>query len=198
MVVDFSKKEQIQRYKLMSQTVIPRPIAWAVTKGLNGVINVAPFSYFTALSSNPPVLIVSVGHKKDKSPKDTLKNIRESGKCTICVPSLNQLEKMHLSSKELGSDESEAEIFDIDLDEVLKEYPPMIKDSPVAFFCDLYREIELDGSKTVPLLLEIKYQYLKEDIVKDKDNLYIEFSPIARVGKKYYMLGEELEAPVIK
>ncbi len=198
MIVDLSKKEQLERYKLMSQTIIPRPIAWVVSENEKGVVNVAPFSYFTALSSNPPTILISVGHKSDKTPKDTLRNIQESKKCVVCIASPKQLDKMHLSSKELGENESEAEVFNIPLKNVVDGFPPMVEGSPVAFFCEFYSEIELEGSKTIPLILEIKYQYLNDEIIKDKERMYIDFEPIARVGKKYFKLGEELEAPLIK
>jgi len=82
MLFDFAKLDKAKRYKLMSSSIIPRPIAWIVTKQ-NDIINIAPFSYFTALSSNPPTLLVSIGHKRtDNTPKDTLRNIRETKKCT--------------------------------------------------------------------------------------------------------------------
>ena len=57
-----------ETYKLMAQTIIPRPIAWVVTEDA-GVINVAPFSYFIGLSSDPASVLISVGHKADGTPK---------------------------------------------------------------------------------------------------------------------------------
>jgi len=59
-----------ENYKLMAQTILPRPIAWVVTEN-NGVVNIAPFSYFIGLSSEPASVLISVGHKADGTPKDS-------------------------------------------------------------------------------------------------------------------------------
>ncbi len=82
MLIKYTDNHAVETYKLMAQTIIPRPIAWIVTEN-DGVINVAPFSYFTGLSSNPPTMIFSVGHKSDGTPKDTLFNLRKNKKCTL-------------------------------------------------------------------------------------------------------------------
>ena len=71
-------------YHLMAKTVIPRPIAWIITKN-NGIINIAPFSFFAPLSAQPATVVVSIGTKKDGSLKDTMANIQETKKCTICM-----------------------------------------------------------------------------------------------------------------
>jgi len=195
MLFDIDKLTSPTIYKLMSQTIIPRPIAWIVTKSKES-LNIAPFSYFMALSSNPATCIVSIGHKKDGSPKDTLKNIREQKVCTICMVEPKDLEKMHFSSKDLEYNVSEAKEFNIETKEIFKEYPPMIKSAPVAFFCTFNQEINL-GGKTVPVILNIKNIYVNDLIIKDKEKLLIEYKPLARVGKNYALIGEELKAPII-
>lgn len=196
MLFDYSETDARKNYKLMAQTIIPRPIAWIVTESA-GIINVAPFSYFTGLSSNPPTMVVSIGHKSDGSPKDTLANIRKTGKCTVCMVAPEHLERMHFSSKEMAHGESEAERFDIPLKEAVEGFPPMVEGSPVAFFCELHQEIDLKGSKTIPLILEIKRQFVDDACITDRERLTIEFRPVARVGKSYVQLGEEIVPPDI-
>ncbi|MGB5866837.1 MAG: flavin reductase, partial [Arcobacteraceae bacterium] len=83
MIIDYKDVNDLNRYKIMSDTVVPRPIAWIVTED-DGVINAAPFSYFVPLSSNPPVVIVSIGQKEAGVPKDSLHNILKHKKATIC------------------------------------------------------------------------------------------------------------------
>ncbi len=195
MVFDFEDIEPTKRYKLMAGSIIPRPIAWIVTKNKEGKINIAPFSYFTALSSNPPTLIVSVGHKSDGSQKDTLKNIRESKKCTLCLVKEEDLEVMHFSSKELDNSISEADEFGIKTDTIDNDFPPKISSSPVAFLCELYQEIDLKESKTIPLILKIKKEYIEDRCVDD--SLRVEFAPVARLGGEYAFLSEHIDAPRI-
>ena len=74
----------------------------------------------------------------------------------------------------------------------------MVKEVPSAFFCTLNQEIDLKGSKTIPLVLEIKHQYIDEKCVsKKEEKMTISFAPVARIGKSYALLGEEINAPKI-
>lgn len=185
-----------EQYKLMAQTIIPRPIAWVVTED-EGVINIAPFSYFIGLSSQPASVLISVGHKANGNPKDTLANIRKHKKCTICMVDEDNLKKMHFSSKGLDKEVSEAELFDIKTDKIFNEYPPMIEDVPCAYFCDFNQEIDLGGGSTIPLVLGVKHIYVKDENITNKEKLTIEFNPVARIGKSYAFLGDEITAPDI-
>ncbi len=193
MIVDFKDLEPKYRYKIVSRTIAPRPIAWIVTQSGNSV-NLAPFSYFIPLSSQPPTLIVSIGHKKDGTPKDTLKNIRENKKCTICMVNEELLEKMHLSSKPLEYGKSEAEEFGIETKDMIKGYPPIVKGTPAAFFCTLFDEIDL-GGKTVPVILKIERYFVDDRYVKEGFDINLDL--IARVGAKYAKFCEFLEPPQI-
>ncbi len=198
MVIDYADKELTQRYQLMAQTIIPRPIAWIITQNEQGLLNVAPFSYFMGLSSEPATMIVSIGHKSDGSEKDTLRNIRQNGKCTICMVDEAHLETMHFSSKELHETESEATTFNIKTKEVVAGFPPMVEGVPSAFFCEFYQEITLKGSKTIPLVVEIKEQFIDEAILADKEKMILDYEPVARVGKSYALLGKKITPPPIK
>lgn len=195
----FDLKDDIEineKYKLMTQTIIPRPIAWIVTED-NGVINAAPFSFFIGLTYDPATVLVSVGHKSDGSPKDTLANIRKNKKCTICMVDENNLEMMHLSSKSLDKDVSEIDELNIKTNRIFEDFPPMISTTPVAYKCTLNQEIELAQNKTIPIVLNIEEIFVKDECIIDKENLTIKFKPVARVGKSYAFLGEEITPPTI-
>jgi flavin reductase (DIM6/NTAB) family NADH-FMN oxidoreductase RutF len=197
MLFDLHKDKTVnETYKLMAQTIIPRPIAWVVTED-EGVVNIAPFSYFIGLSSDPASVLISVGHKADGTPKDTLANIRKHQKCTICMVQENDLEKMHLSSKGLDKEISEAEIFNIETVSLRDGYPPMIKGVPSAYFCELNQEIDLGGGSTIPLVLNVNEIFIDDEVITDKERLTIAFKPVARIGKSYAFLGEEIDAPAI-
>ncbi|RLA57569.1 MAG: flavin reductase [Epsilonproteobacteria bacterium] len=197
MIFDLAKDKEVnETYKLMAQTIIPRPIAWVVTED-EGIINIAPFSYFIGLSSAPASVLISVGHKADGTPKDTLANIRKNQKCTICMVEEKDLEKMHFSSKDLDKEVSEAEVFSIETETLVEGYPPMIKGVPTAYFCELNQEIDLGGGSTIPLVLNVKQIFVGEEVITDKERLTISFDPVARIGKSYAFLGDEIEAPVI-
>jgi len=193
MLINFDEKTDT--YRLMRQAVIPRPIAWIVTEGQ--VVNIAPFSYFMALTSAPATMIVSIGNKRNGTPKDTLKNIRNTKKCTICIPQDNQLETMHFTSKELDEEMSEAEVFDIALEKKFQNYPSMIQGAPIAFFCEWYQELDIRGSEHTPVIVEIKHMYIQDACITDKEKMHFSFPAIARIGGDYAKLGATIKAPVI-
>jgi len=196
MIFNLIKDKAInETYKLMAQTIIPRPIAWVVTQD-NDVVNIAPFSYFIGLSSEPATVLISVGHKDETTPKDTLSNIRKNKKCVICMVDEHNLEKMHFSSKALKNGESEATLFGIETKIIFDDFPPMIADIPCGYFCTLNQEIDL-GGKTIPLILNVEQIYVKDENIIDKEKLTISFDPIARIGKSYARLGQEITPPVI-
>jgi len=196
MIFDLENSKVNDKYKLMAQTIIPRPIAWVVTED-EGVVNIAPFSYFIGLSSDPATVLISVGHKADGTPKDTLANIRKSKKCTICMVDEKNLQKMHFSSKELDKDVSESELFDIETETIFENYPQMIKDIPCAYFCEFNQEIDLGGGSTIPIVLNVKHIYVNNEVITDNERVTIEFNPVARIGKSYAFLGDEITPPTI-
>jgi len=195
MLIDFQEKTPSERYHLMANSVIPRPIAWILTEG--EVLNIAPFSYFTPLSSQPATIMVSVGHRPDGTPKDTLRNIRETKKCVVSIVDEKHFEAMHISSKSLDASQSELEAFDIPVEKMIDGFPPVPKGIKVVFFCEYLQEVDLKGSKTIPLILEIKHLYLDNEIISDEEKIILEFSSIARVGRGYATLEKTLLTPEI-
>jgi len=186
MILDYSKVNDLDRYKIMSDTVIPRPIAWIVTED-DGVINAAPFSYFIPLSSNPATLIVSIGQKTPDIPKDTLANILKNKKATICFANKDNLEKLKLCSTPLDKNQSEIEEYSIETQKLLEDFPPMISSSQSAFFCEYYSTVELPG-KTTPIILEIKKQFIEDDRLDEK--MHIKVENIGRSGAFFSAMVE--------
>jgi flavin reductase (DIM6/NTAB) family NADH-FMN oxidoreductase RutF len=76
-------------------------------------------------------------------------------------------------------------------------FPPVIASAPVAYFCELNQEIDLGGGTTVPLVLNVKEIFVKDEVITDKEKLTISFNPVARIGKSYAFLGEEVSPPAI-
>ncbi|MCH9739949.1 MAG: flavin reductase family protein [Epsilonproteobacteria bacterium] len=195
MLINFSETTANERYHLMAGAITPRPIAWIMTQG--EVLNIAPFSYFTPISSTPPTLIVSIGHRVDGTPKDTLRNLREHKKCVISIVDEEHFEAMHLSSKGLEANESELERFNISIEKVLNDFPPMPKGVKVALFGEYLQEVNLEGSPTIPVIIEIKHLYIDETIISDREKIKFELESIARVGRGYAKLSSKLTPPLI-
>ena len=96
-------------YRLMTDLVAPRPIAWVSTLSTDGVPNLAPFSYFQAMGSKPPTVVIGCGWTRTGTPKDTLRNILDTREFTISHVSEPVAEAMNLTAAELPSGESEWE-----------------------------------------------------------------------------------------
>ena len=180
MIIDFSNTESKEIYKLMAGNIIPRPVAWIVTEN-EGKINVAPFSYFTGISSKPPLLMVSIGRKKPTidEPKDTFKNIKETKKATVCLTPVELYEKMDKTGEVLPFGVSEAEKFGIELERIDENFPPVVKGCKRAFLTELYGTFENDEMATISFFLKIHKMYIDGD-----------FEPVARVGRGYAKLTE--------
>jgi hypothetical protein len=80
---------------------------------------------------------------------------------------------------------------------MVEGYPPAIKGVPSAYFCTLNQEIELGGGTTIPLVLNLKEIFVDDRVITDRERLSISFKPLARIGKSYAFLGEEITPPVI-
>ena len=194
MVYNLENLEATNIYKLMSNLVVPRPIAWISTISSNNVTNLAPFSYFTPLSSSPATFIVSIGHKPDGKPKDTLKNLRETKLCSISIADIDLTQQMHNSAQPLEYDKSEFESFNIETTQIDTNYPPIPKDVRVAFLGRYYKEVSLEDSQTIPTIIKIEKIYVNDSLISDKDKLRLKRTkPIARVGANYFELGKEIE-----
>ena len=195
MIIDFDTKTATECYFLMASAIIPRPIAWVMTKG--EVLNLAPFSYFTPISSTPPTMIISIGHKEDGSPKDTLRNLRETKRCVVSIVDEEHLKPMHFSSKNIPKDQSEIDVFNIPTTTLFDEFPPMPKGVKISLFGEYLQEVDLKGSSTVPVIIQIKYLFIDDAIITDREKVTFHLNSIARVGRGYVKLGEVLSPPKV-
>jgi len=172
MIIDYKDVNDLNRYKIMSDTVVPRPIAWIVTED-EGVINAAPFSYFVPLSSNPAVVVVSIGQKEKDVPKDSLHNILKHKKATICFVNKDNAEQVKLSATMLDKSESEIEKYEIKVQRPLEDFPPMISSTQTALFCEFYSQVDIPG-KTTPIILEVKKQYIEDGRLDERSHVHVD------------------------
>ncbi len=172
MIIDYKDISDLNRYKIMSDTVVPRPIAWIVTED-EGIINAAPFSYFVPLSSNPAVVIVSIGEKEDGIPKDSLYNILKHKKATICFVNKDNTEQVKQCANMLHKYESEIEKYEISVQKPLEEFPPMISSTQTALFCEFYQKVDIPG-KTTPIILEVKKQFIEDGRLDERFHVHVE------------------------
>ncbi|MFQ3322223.1 MAG: flavin reductase (DIM6/NTAB) family NADH-FMN oxidoreductase RutF [Pseudomonadales bacterium] len=179
---DMSALEPQEKYRLLTGGVTPRPIAWISTRSNSGVDNLAPYSFFTVASCNPPVLLYTQVTQRNGIDKDTLKNLTDTGECVVNIVNASLLEKMNITSSSVDIDESEFDLAKIRQSASDKVKPFSVKESPVRYECTLRELItfgDLPTSGTV-VLLDVKSVYVRDDLYM---NGRIDQALIDTVGK---------------
>ena len=201
MQIKLSELPAPQVYFTMTQAVLPRPIAWLLTENSDASYNLAPFSYFNAVCSDPPLVIVSIGKRDDGSDKDSIRNIREREEFVIHIASSDQLSPLNQTSARLPPGESEVDANDLELTRVKGFHMPRLADCKIAFFCERH-DIQMIGSKKQQSLLfaEVKEIYIADECaeINEQGRLKIHadtIRPLSRLGaSQYASFGEVMSA----
>lgn len=202
MLIDLSTMSANQVYHTVTQTLIPRPIAWVLTENQSKSFNIAPFSYFNAVSSEPPLLMLSIGLKKDGSPKDTRRNILERKHFVVHIASVNLVEALNNSSAELPEEVSEVEKENLTLAEFPGFTLPRIAGCKVAFACRFHEVQEIGKIRQALIFGEIQTIFVDDSaVVKDsKGRMRVDstaISPLSRLGPgEYAEFGKLLRLPI--
>jgi flavin reductase (DIM6/NTAB) family NADH-FMN oxidoreductase RutF len=186
-----------ESYKLLVGIVVPRPIAWVTTRHEDDRINLAPFSCYTFVSSDPPMVAVSVG-RRGGMPKDTARNAQRTGEFVVNVVDEALVEPMHLSSAEHPADTSEAEIHGVALAPSVTVSTPRVAAAPIALECRLDQVIPFGRLKTDLLIGEVMLFRIADALYRDGKVDSIGMRPLARLGgPNYARLGEILTMPTV-
>ena len=139
MELDLWKLEPRHAHDFLTGSIIPRPIAWVSTISKSGKVNLAPFSFFTGVSWNPPVLAFSVVNRSDGSKKDTVINIEETREFVIHIVSTDLLAAMECSARPIPYEEDISYVKGITLLPSKTIRPYRIQEAKVSFECVLDR-----------------------------------------------------------
>lgn len=196
MLFQFDQLSSTQRYCLITQSVIPRPIAWILTQNENHTFNLAPFSYFAALSSDPALMVVSIGNKTNLVSKDTKQNLVRERECVLHIPSAEQAEAVNTSSATLPYGESEIITAGLSLAH-FTDTLPRIAEAKVAMHCRLYDIHSLGESSLSACYLEILKFYVDDTLITEENGRFSidgeKLNPLSRLGgSDYALLGETL------
>jgi flavin reductase (DIM6/NTAB) family NADH-FMN oxidoreductase RutF len=179
MQIDPSLHSVADNYKLITNLVVPRPIAWVTSLGPHGVVNLAPFSFFNAISSNPVYLIISVGHRDDGTPKDTAANILRGGDFVVNLVTEDLLGAMNISAVDFPPDESELTAASLHAAPSARVQTPRLAQAQASLECTLHSAQTL-GANTL-LIGEVVMFHVADDLVGPR--LHINnFAPIGRLG----------------
>jgi flavin reductase (DIM6/NTAB) family NADH-FMN oxidoreductase RutF len=143
MQLDFTQLPPRDAYAWMIGTIMPRPIAWVSTVSLEGKTNLAPFSFFQGVTSNPPTLMFVPVNARDGTKKDTVRNIEQIAEFVVHLVPFALAEQMNSTSAMLPYGESEFEKFGIAATPSTRVRPPRVAVAPVAFECALDRIVSI-------------------------------------------------------
>ncbi len=178
---DFQQLSAREKYKILIGSVVPRPIALVTTVDADGRANAAPFSFFNALSADPPILALGVENYSDLSPKDTTLNIRQNQEFTVNIVSDALVEAMNVCAVpfEPGFDELVAA--------GLTAIPgtrvgcPRIGEAPVALECRRMMALSIGQSREI-ILGEVLMAHVRDDLI-DPATLYIDQLGLDAIGR---------------
>ena len=184
MLFDFNETNNQNIYKLLVATIGPRPIAWVTTKDVDGTVNAAPFSFFNAMSGNPPVLAIGIGGRGPGDVKDTGGNLRRTGQFVVNLCSFELAEPMNITAidfpkgvdelKEAGLTTAPSKHVDV----------PRIAEAPVAFECERLVIVEVGVDRAV-ILGKVLSVYVRDDCVLDAERCYIDTPKLDLIGRMH-------------
>jgi flavin reductase (DIM6/NTAB) family NADH-FMN oxidoreductase RutF len=191
--IDTEKNGSFKR-GIFNAIIAPRPIGWIGTLDKDGKANLAPFSYFTLVSSLPPIVAFSCNTPEDRELKDTLTNVMETGEFTYNMPSLDLVHQMNATSSPLPRGEDEFEFAGLKKAASLKIRTPRVADSPVSFECKVDRIVKLgEGADEVPTHVtfgRVVGVHINEDYIDENGNFLTALAqPVARLGGIQYAVS---------
>ncbi len=199
---DASQISAKDAYALLISAVVPRPIAFVTTVDGQGVVNLAPFSFFTAVSSRPPLLALSIGQRNWQGalqPKDTLANIQANGELVVHIAPVALAEAVNGAAAELPPGVSELQHCGLTALPSVHVRPPRIRECPVQMEAKLSQIVWVGTPATQALVLvEVLCFHVDDAIWSDHlqgiDPLVLD--PLSRLGGKAFgTTGRAIELP---
>ncbi|MCJ1778787.1 flavin reductase family protein [Mammaliicoccus sciuri] len=183
---------QKENYKLLIGSIIPRPIALVTTESDDNVLNIAPFSFFNVVSSDPPILSIAV-QRVNGEMKDTARNIIQNKVAVVHIVDKDNVRDANQTAALLSHEESELERTNFETVDSVEVSVKGLKQSKVRFEAVLYDDIviEKDGQPISDLLLlEVKYYHFDERIYDDGYINKEELNAVSRLaGNDYAEIG---------
>ncbi|MGI9156253.1 MAG: flavin reductase family protein [Marmoricola sp.] len=176
----------VNGYAMLNSLVVPRPIAWVSTLDAEGGGNLAPHSFFSVASADPPtVMFTSVGLK------DTVRNIEATGEFVVCVASAPLLHAVNDSSAPFEPGVDEASNLGITMEPSVTVAPPRVADSPASLECRLDRMVAV-GKKNVVVMGRVTLVTVRDDVLEGDHPAMEQLQPLSRLGRNEWGLPPEV------
>ncbi|WP_328945802.1 flavin reductase family protein [Streptomyces sp. NBC_00250] len=174
--IDPELSDRTSFYRLLTATVVPRPIAWVSTSSADGTDNLAPHSFFTIASVTPPVVqFTSVGRK------DSLRNVEETGEFVVNLAPEGLFEQINATATDFPRGVSEFDACGVEREPSLRVKPPRVAGSPVALECELHSTLRIGDSTVV--FGRVVHAAVDESVMLDGHPEMALMRPLTRLGK---------------
>ena len=181
-----------ERYQLLTSLVVPRPIGWVSTRGAGGVLNVAPFSFFSAVAPSPMLVSLSIGTRGGVA-KDSLRNILDQGAFCVNVVTEGHLEAMNRTAANLPPEGDEFAFAGLSVAEAETVDAPYVADCPAVLECELHKHVEL-GEAGALVLGHVRGVRLDHELPIVEGSAFVDSEGLRPVGRlwgfAYALLGE--------
>jgi flavin reductase (DIM6/NTAB) family NADH-FMN oxidoreductase RutF len=184
MLFDLAALDAQNAYKLLVSTVVPRPIAWVTTKDLDGSVNAAPFSFFNAVSGDPPVVAIGIGGRGPGDIKDTGGNIRRTGQFVVNLVSAALAEQMNVTAIDFDKSVNELAEAGLTTAPSAKVGPPRIAESPVSLECERLVIVEVGVDRAV-VLGRVVAIHIQDDCVLNPERCYVDTQKLDLIGRMH-------------
>ncbi len=192
-------------YRLLLSSIVPRPIAWVSTLNPDGNPNLAPYSFFNAVSGEPPIVMISIGRRAERfggGPKDTLYNLQASGEFVINLVDESLVEAMNQTAGEWPRGVDEFAIAHLAATPSADVRPPRVAAARIALEARLHQIIPISGSTNTLVLGRIVRYHIREDLLRENGLVdATRLLPVARLGgAEYAAIGNvfSLERPQVE
>ena len=185
------------RYRIMTATITPRPIAWVTSISAQGVGNAAPFSFFNMVGDDPPLLALGIMHRPDGRLKDTTANILATGEFTVNLVSEADARRMNRCSADAPPEVDELAYAGIETVPASLIRPPLIASAPASFECRRHMVIETGPRQTL-ILGEVLAAHIADRFILDAASHHIDTPAMKLIGRThgrgwYVRNGETLQ-----
>jgi flavin reductase (DIM6/NTAB) family NADH-FMN oxidoreductase RutF len=181
---DLAAMSKADSYKLLASVIMPRPIAWVVSRDAEGAVNAAPFSFFNILSSDPPLVAINFAKAPDREGKDSLANIRARGEFVVNLVPEELAQAMNVTATNAPRGTDETLLAELELAKCVVVDVPRIAGSPVALECRLFQVIEPGVSSTI-VLARIVYVHVRASAFEDLARLRIDPAQLRLIARMH-------------
>jgi flavin reductase (DIM6/NTAB) family NADH-FMN oxidoreductase RutF len=186
---DFAALSSERRYSLLTGLIVPRPIAFVSSLSRDGTRNAAPFSFFNMVGADPPIIVLGINPRAEL-PKDSFRNIVDTGEFVVNVVSVALADKANACSADFTPDVDEFSAVGLTAAPSRIVKPPRIAEAPASLECRLFQVVPITGKRSI-VLGEIVYVHVMDGVLQGHRIDQAKLDAIGRMGGAEYALTRE-------